>query len=131
MLSSWNFTFHHLIFSSNSNFNFNFNFNFYISLSLPQANRDKLEAEVEQFYADDPGKTRELFLDTVKKLKKMQGSDWFMVRNYDQPPPVLATLFSAVCTLMLVRDSWKSARNLVGSSVQNMEARKSKNDMIE
>ena len=86
-----------------------------------QANRGKLEAEVEQFYADDPGKTRELFLEAAKKLKSIQGSDWFMVRNYDQPPPVLAALFSAVCTLMLVRDSWKSARNLVGSSVQNME----------
>eukprot|EP00903_Cladosiphon_okamuranus_P009107 g8702.t2 len=85
------------------------------------ANRDKLEAEVEQFYADDPGKTRELFLDAAKKLKSITGSDWFMVRNYDQPPPVLASLFSAVCTLMLVRDSWKSAKNLVGSSVQNME----------
>lgn len=79
---------------------------------------------MEQFYADDPDNTRELFLETVKKLKDMQGSDWFMVRNYDQPPPVLATLFSAVCTLMLVRDSWKSARNLVGSSVQNMEVHK-------
>ena len=86
-----------------------------------QANKGKLEAEVEQFYADDPGKTRELFLETTKKLKSIEGSDWFMVRNYDQPPPVLASLFSAVCTLMLVRDSWKSARNLVGSSVQNME----------
>lgn len=86
-----------------------------------QANREKLEAEVEQFYADDPGKTRELFLEAGKKLKNIQGSDWFMVRNYDQPPPVLASLFSAVCTLMLVRDNWKSARNLVGSSVQNME----------
>lgn len=86
-----------------------------------QANRDKLEAEVEQFYADDPGKTKELFLDAARKLESIPGSDWFMVRNYDQPPPVLAALFSAVCTLMLVRDSWKSARNLVGSSVQNME----------
>lgn len=79
---------------------------------------------MEQFYADDPGKTRELFLEAAKKLKSIQGSDWFMVRNYDQPPPVLAALFSAVCTLMLVRDSWKSARNLVGSSVQNMEVQK-------
>lgn len=86
-----------------------------------QANRDKLEAEVEQFFVEDPGGTKQLFLDAIEKLKAMQGSDWFMVRNYDQPPPVLATLFSAVCTLMLVRDSWKSARNLVGSSVQNME----------
>ncbi|CAM9878774.1 unnamed protein product, partial [Laminaria digitata] len=86
-----------------------------------QENRDKLEAEVEQFYADDAGKTRELFLDAVKRLKTITGADWFMVRNYDKPPSVLATLLSAVCTLMLVRDSWKSARNLVGSSVQNME----------
>ncbi|CAM9696552.1 unnamed protein product, partial [Ectocarpus sp. 12 AP-2014] len=87
------------------------------------ANRDKLEAEVEQFYADDPGRTRKLFLEAVERLKTIEGSDWFMVRNYDKPPPVLATLMSAVCTLMLVRDSWKSARNIVGSSVQNMEAR--------
>lgn len=70
---------------------------------------------------DDPKQTRREFLDTVEKLKKFAGSDWFMVRNYDEPPPVLATLLSAVCTLMLVRDSWKSARNLIGSSVQNME----------
>lgn len=90
-------------------------------MKKPQENRDKLEAEVEQFYMDDPGQTRREFLDTVEKLKKFVGSDWFMVRNYDQPPPVLATLMSAVCTLMLVRDSWKSARNLIGSSVQNME----------
>lgn len=100
-----------------------------ILLLLHQENRDKLEAEVEQFYADDPGKTRELFLEAINKLKKMKGSDWFMVRNYDQPPPVLATLFSAVCTLMLVRDSWKSARNLVGSSVQNMEVHNNKQEI--
>lgn len=86
-----------------------------------QANRGKLEAEVEQFYADDPGKTRQLFLEAAERLKSIKGSDWFMVRNYDKPPPVLASLLSAVCTLMLVRDSWKSARNLTGSSVQNME----------
>lgn len=90
-------------------------------LEALKENRDKLEAEVEQFYVDDPKQTRREFLDTVEKLKKFAGSDWFMVRNYDEPPPVLATLLSAVCTLMLVRDSWKSARNLIGSSVQNME----------
>ncbi|CAM9793499.1 unnamed protein product, partial [Sphacelaria rigidula] len=81
-----------------------------------QANRDKLEAEVEQFYVDDPGRSRQAFLDTVTELKAISGSEWFMIRNYDEPPPVLVTLMSAVCTVMLVRDSWKSARNLVGSS---------------
>ncbi|CAM9610975.1 unnamed protein product, partial [Ectocarpus fasciculatus] len=48
------------------------------------ANRDKLEAEVEQFYADDPGRARELFHEAVEQLKTIQGSDWFMVRNYDK-----------------------------------------------
>lgn len=86
-----------------------------------QENRDKLEAEVEQFYTDDPGETRELFHQSIKRLKTITSADWFMVRNYDPPPPVLAALLTTVCTLMLVRDSWKSARNLVGSSVQNME----------
>lgn len=88
-----------------------------------QTNRDKLEAEVEQFYHDDPDNTREQFHAAVQRLKTIAGSEWFIVRNYDQPPPVLAALMSAVCTLMLVRDSWKSARNLIGSSVQNMEVR--------
>lgn len=88
-----------------------------------QTNRDKLEAEVEQFYHDDPDKTREQFHSAVQRLKTVDGAEWFIVRNYDQPPPVLAALMSAVCTLMLARDSWKSARNLIGSSVQNMEVR--------
>ena len=79
--------------------------------------------QVEQFYADDQDKTRELFLQAVARLKTIPRADWFVVRNYEKPPPVLAALMSAVCTLMLVRDTWKSARSLVGSSSQNMKVR--------
>lgn len=81
---------------------------------------------MEQFYADDRDNTREKFLSVVDKLKNITEEEWFIVRNYKDPPPVLAALMSAVCTLMLVRDNWKSARNLVGSSVQNMEVNFSK-----
>lgn len=92
-----------------------------LNIALPKANRHKLEAEVEQFYVDDPDGVRDAFLAAVECLKLLTASDWYTVRNYAEPPPALASLMSAVCTLMLVRDSWKSARNLVGSSTQNIE----------
>ncbi|CAM9672084.1 unnamed protein product, partial [Discosporangium mesarthrocarpum] len=90
-------------------------------LAMLEANKEKLEAEVEQAYVDDPDQTRRAFLLSVEELKKLSSADWFLMRNYDEPPAVLASLMSAVCTLMMVRDSWKSARNLLGTSVQNME----------
>ncbi|CAM9103228.1 unnamed protein product, partial [Choristocarpus tenellus] len=90
-------------------------------LSLLEGNKEKLEAEVEQAYVDDRSQTRAAFLSAVKVLKGLSSTDWFILRNYNQPPPTLTTLMSAVCTLMMVKDNWKSARNLLATSVQNMQ----------
>lgn len=86
-----------------------------------KANQDKLEAEVEQFFEDDEANTQRDFFAAVDSLKKMTGGDWFMVRSYEEPPDVLATLMSAVCSLMLVEYNWKRAQNLVGSSLHNIQ----------
>lgn len=90
-------------------------------ITWTQENRNKLETEVGQFFADDPEKTEELFLQAVARLKLLSAADWFIIRKHDNPPAVLSAVMSAACSLMLVEDTWESARILVGSSVQNMK----------
>ncbi|CAM9247138.1 unnamed protein product, partial [Chrysoparadoxa australica] len=81
----------------------------------------RLDAEIEEFYESDPDQTRKSFNDTVEKLKTLTATDWFTVRSYNTPPPLVESLMSAVCILMGVKASWTSAQNMLGSSVQNME----------
>lgn len=90
-------------------------------ITWTQESRNKLKTEVEQFFADDPEKTEELFLQSVARLKLLSAADWFIIRKHDKPPAVLSAVMSAACSLMLVEDTWENARNLVGSSVQNMK----------
>lgn len=83
-------------------------------------NATRLALEIEQFYADDKDGRKQAFDAAVAKLSELSTTDWFEIRNYDEPPALVANLMQAVCVLMNAKESWASAVNLLCSSSQNM-----------
>jgi hypothetical protein len=81
-----------------------------------------VESELNQAFADDTNGRRAAFNNVVASLSKLTATDWFQVRNYDEPPPILDRLLKAVCLLLGVPETWRSAQNILSSSIQNMQS---------
>jgi hypothetical protein len=81
-----------------------------------------VESELNQAFADDTHGRRAIFNNVVASLSKLTSTDWFQIRNYDDPPPILDRLLKAVCLLLGVPETWRSAQNLLSSSLQNMQS---------
>ncbi len=79
------------------------------------------ETAIESFWLEDHEFTRDKFDTAVKNLEPLERNDWFQVRHYHEPPALIENVMSAVCMLMMEKDNWKGAQNLLGSSQQNRD----------
>ena len=80
-----------------------------------------LETAIESFWLEDHSLSREGFDQACNNLKPLERNEWFQIRHYHEPPGLIENVMSAVCMLMLEKDNWKGAQNVLGSSVQNKD----------
>lgn len=75
--------------------------------------------EIEAFWLRDKDSTRKKFQISIENLRGLGKKEWFSIRRHHDPPEILRALMSTVCCIMLVEDSWKMSRILLGSNVNN------------
>jgi len=86
-----------------------------------KARMKMLEDEIEAFWINDKNSTRQKFKTKCENMKHLEKKEWFYIRRHRHPPEMLRTLMSGVCCIMMVEDSWKMARILLGSNTNNKD----------
>ena len=74
-----------------------------------------------KFWDDDPHKTRDAFAEAVRKIQALELRDFFVIRYFPEPPPLLEKVLRAACILTSEQETWKSAQLLLSSSQINAD----------
>jgi len=86
-----------------------------------RAGEKALQMAIESFWLEDHEDTREKFQGKRKDLTTLERNDWFQIRHYHEPPALIENVMSAVCTILMEKDTWKGAQGVLGSSQQNKD----------
>ena len=78
-----------------------------------------LHEQIEAFWINDKSMTRQKFRNMSEHMKKLTKKEWFSIRRYHEPPRILKKLMSGICCVMMVDETWKMARILLGSNANN------------
>ncbi|CAM9758471.1 unnamed protein product, partial [Phaeothamnion confervicola] len=84
-------------------------------------NAAALQAGVERAFAEDPGQAKARFAECIAWLKTVSLQEWYLLKNYREPPPVVARVCSAFCVLLTAPDTWRSAQNLLSTAQYNRD----------
>ena len=74
-----------------------------------------------KFWEDDPHGTRTVFQQAVVKVQALELRDFFVIRYFPEPPPLLEKVLRAACILTSEQETWKSAQLLLSSSQINAD----------
>lgn len=85
--------------------------------------RRKLESRLEKFWAEeDRERARQTFLEAAAEIEAIELREFFVVRYFPEPPPLLEKIMRATCALLGEPESWKAAQLLLSSSQHNADA---------
>ena len=74
-----------------------------------------------KFWDDDVHKTRDAFAAAVRKVQALELRDFFVIRYFPEPPPLLEKVLRAACILTSEQETWKAAQLLLSSSQINAD----------
>jgi hypothetical protein len=74
---------------------------------------------MEQFWSDDPTRTRYKFREVIKNLATVHSDDFFIVKNHQFPPPFVKKIMNALSYLLGTKTDWKSQQMILSDSVYN------------
>ncbi|KAH8096114.1 hypothetical protein JL720_3465 [Aureococcus anophagefferens] len=80
-----------------------------------------LSSNIEKFWDDDPHRTRDAFLHASDKIQTLELRDFFVIRYFPEPPPLLEKVLRAACILTSEQETWKAAQLLLSSSQINAD----------
>ena len=64
---------------------------------------------------------RDAFAEAVRKIQALELRDFFVIRYFPEPPPLLEKVLRAACILTSEQETWKAAQLLLSSSQINAD----------
>lgn len=82
---------------------------------------NELALHVEQYWLNDLSGSREALGDVLARMSALHEEQWFMLRQYGEPPPLVWKVLQCVLTLLGMPEEWSRARLLLGDSRANRD----------